>query len=216
MNRFWIILSIVVVGLVGVFFITKPKDEKPKDTGEITKVASDDHAKWSADSEIVLIEYGDFQCPGCASYYPTIKELGEEYGDKVKFVFRHLPLRNIHPNAQSAALAAEAASKQGKFWEMHDRLFETQSSWGQVASNQQKLFEEYAKELGLDEAKFRADYTDSTTSERINRDVNSATQLGITGTPAFILNGKRIDTPANNIDAFRKILDEALDSVKAE
>lgn len=210
MNRFWIVLAVVVIGLVGLFVFTKP-DDNGTDTNvdEPAKITEADHAKWSTEASVVLIEYGDFQCPGCGSYYSILQQLEADYGENVKFVFRHFPLRNIHPNAQSAALAAEAAGKQGKFWEMHDKLFETQGSWGRITSNLQSQFEDYAEELGLDMTQFKADYADPATARRINNDLSTGKALGATGTPTFILNGKMIETPAN-AEAFGKVLDEAI------
>lgn len=210
MNRFWIILAVVVVGLVGLFIFTKPDNSSTNtNTGDPAKITESDHVKWNTEASVVLIEYGDFQCPGCGSYYPIIRQLEADYSEDVKFVFRHFPLRNIHPNAQSAALAAEAAGKQGKFWEMHDKLFETQGSWGRITTNLQGQFEDYAEELGLDMEQFRSDYSDPETAKRINQDLSTGKALGATGTPTFILNGKMIETPAN-AEAFGKILDEAI------
>lgn len=210
MNRFWIILVAVVVVLVGLFFVTKPDDEGSNtSTEDPAKVTSVDHTKWNTDAKVTLIEYGDFQCSACATYHPILKQLETEYGKDIQFVFRHFPLRNIHPNAQSASLAAEAAGKQGKFWEMHDQLFETQQAWGRISTNLQSQFEDYAQELGLDMDKFRKDYADTATAKRINNDLDTGKSLGATGTPTFILNGKMIETPAD-ATAFGKILDDAL------
>lgn len=212
MNRFWIILTIVIVAFIGLFIITKP-DSPGVTSDQAKKILKDDHVKWNPDAKVTVIEYGDFQCPACGSFYPVLKELEKTYKDKVRFVFRHFPLRNIHPNAQAGALAAEAAGNQGKFWQMHDKLFETQESWGKITTNQQKLFEGYAKELGLDIAKFRKDYADSKTAARINRDLASGKSFGATGTPTFILDGKKLETP-NDGAAFAKLLDAALKKVE--
>ena len=115
----------------------------------------------------------------------------------------------IPPNAFAASRAAEAAASQGKFWEMHDKLFETQGLWGQLSSNQQSTFESYARELGLDMEKFKADYESETTANRINRDVSSAKQFDAQGTPTFVLNGQKIETPRDQA-GFEKVLDEAI------
>lgn len=212
MKRFWIILVVVVVGLIALFIVTKPKDGTGNGstfTGDAKQIQPDDHAKHGTDNTVTLIEYGDFQCPSCGAYYPVVKQVAEKYKDHVNFIFRHFPLISIHPNAFSASRAAEAAGNQGKFWEMHDRLFETQNSWGQVSSNQQALFEQYANELSLDLERFKQDYASEATADRINRDVSSAKQFNITGTPTFILNGEKIKNPADAA-AFSKVLDEAI------
>lgn len=214
MNRFWIILAIVVVGLGALFVFTKPDENSSNTfTGDAAKIQQDDHARNGTDQKVTLIEYADLQCPACGAYHPLLKQLSEEYKDTVNFIFRHFPIISAHPNAFAAARAAEAASNQGKFWEMHDKLFETQSSWGQVASNQQSLFESYATELGLDMEKFKTDYVSEATADRINRDVTSAKQFNVNGTPTFILNGNKIDSPSN-LENFRKVLDEAVKSAE--
>ncbi len=211
MNRFWIILAVVIVGLAGLFIVTKPKNSGDnKFNGDASKLQSDDHVRNQRDLKATLIEYADFQCPACGSYYPITKQLEAQYGDRVTFVYRHFPIISLHPNAFAAARAAEAASNQGKFWEMHDKLFETQDIWGRVATNQQSLFEGYAKDLSLDLNKFKADYVTEVTADRINRDVSSAKQFGITGTPTFILNGQKIENP-NGFEAFSKVLDKAIE-----
>lgn len=217
MQRFWIILTIVVLGLFGLFILSKPKDENvEKFTGNAQDLQAEDHVRGSRDNKIVLIEYGDFQCPSCASYFPIIKKLEEKYAGKVTFAFRHYPIISIHPNAFAAARAAEAASKQGKFFEMHDKLYETQSLWGLISTNQQSLFEGYAKELNLNLDQFKTDYASEEVASRINRDVSSAQQLGVTGTPSFILNGKKIPTPTSSIDAFIPVLDEAVQQAESK
>lgn len=210
MKRFWIILGVVIVGLIVLFVATKPKESDDSAfNGDAKQLQSDDHIKNGRDKKVTLIEYGDFQCPSCAAYYPLIKQLEEKYKDQVSFVFRHYPLISIHPNAFAAARAAEAASQQGKFFEMHDKLYETQQAWGQVRTNQQILFEGYAQTLGLDMTKFKQAYVSEAVANRINRDVSSAKQFSITGTPTFILNGKKIDNPKDEA-AFSKVLDDAI------
>lgn len=212
MKRFWIILAVVVAGLIALFVLTKPKDgNNPNATfnGDAKQIQQDDHAKYGKDKKVTLIEYGDFQCPTCGSYYPLVKQVAEQYKDQVNFVFRHFPIISSHPNAFAAARAAEAASNQGKFWEMHDKLFETQQAWGQTAANQQSLFESYAEELGLNMEQFKQDYASQAVADRINRDVSSAKQFGISGTPTFILNGEKIQNPAD-VEAFSKLLNDAI------
>ena len=104
MNRFWIILAVVVVGLAGLFVLTKPdKDQASNFTGDASKIQADDHVRNKRDNKITLIEYADFQCPACASYYPILKQVEAEYSDRVTFVFRHFPIISLHPNAFAAA-----------------------------------------------------------------------------------------------------------------
>jgi len=211
MKRFWIILSVVVVGLIAAFIFTKPEsDNSAAFTGNATEVQADEHIRNGTDKKVTLIEYGDFQCPSCASYYTILKSLEERYEDQVSFGFRHYPIISIHPNAFSAARAAEAAAKQGKFFEMHDKLYENQTAWGQISTNQQSLFENYAKELGLNIDQFKKDYISEEIANRINRDVSSAKQFDITGTPSFILNGKKIENPTDKAE-FEEVLNKAIE-----
>ena len=210
MKRFWIILGVVVAGLALLFVFNKPaENNKDTFTGDAKIIQADDHVIKAPKEKVVLIEYADFQCPSCAAVFPVLEELKTKYKENVSFVFRHLPLIQIHPNAFAAARAAEAASNQGKFWEMHNRLFETQNSWGQLSTNQQKVFESYAEDLGLDMTTFKADYASEAVAARINRDVSSATQFNASGTPTFILNGNKIENPRDKA-GYESLIEDAI------
>lgn len=215
MSRFWIILTVVIVALVGIFIVTGKKKDSGGNTftGDATKVQNDDHTTGNKNAKVTLIEYGDFQCPACGAVYPIMQDLKKKYSNDVLFVFRHFPLISIHANAFAGARAAEAAGMQGKFWEMHDKLYETQSIWGELSTNQQATFEGYAKELGLDVDRFRADYESEAVADRINRDVSSAAQFNAQGTPTFILNGKKIENPTDPA-GYEKLLQDAIKESK--
>lgn len=149
-----------------------------------------DHVFGKKDSKVVLVEYGDFQCPGCGNAHPTVKKLSERYKDQIAFVFRNFPLTNIHPNARAAAATAEAAGLQGKYWEMHNRLFESQNAWGTLNSNERTdFFKVYAKELSLDGEKFENDLVGEQVNKKINYDRALAGKANVTSTPSFFLNG---------------------------
>lgn len=211
MNRFWIVLGVVVLALVGLFFATK-KDATTTATvdGDPKTILASDHVRGGKDGSVTLIEYGDFQCPACGSYYPMLKELESTYGDKVNFVFRHFPLIQIHPNAFAAARAAEAAGNQGKFFEMHDKLYDTQRAWGEATTNQQSLFESYAEELGLNMEQFKNDYASNEVADRINQDLSTGQQtFDVNSTPTFVLDGVKITSPST-IDDFKQVLDKAI------
>lgn len=213
MNRFWIILTVVVLGLIGLFFVVKKDDTSTKVSvdGDASKVLETDHVRGNKDAKVVLIEFGDFQCPGCGAYYPMLKSLEQTYGEDVAFVFRHFPLSQIHPNAFAASRAAEAAGEQGKFFEMHDKLYETQSIWGQATDNQQSLFEGYARELSLDMDQFKTDYASSKIADRINSDLSVGQQeFDVNSTPTFVLNGEKLSPNPKDQAAFAKLLDEAI------
>ena len=148
--------------------------------------ASVDHVRGPAEGDVVtLVEYGDFQCPDCGRAEPVLRELQRQFGRELRFVFRHLPLVDVHPEAQMAAEAAEAAGEQGRFWEMHDRLFAEQSRLGLSD------LLAHARELGLDVDAFESDLTARRHARRVARDVGSADEMRVAGTPTFFINGRR-------------------------
>jgi protein-disulfide isomerase len=151
---------------------------------------------------VSIVEFSDFQCPFCRRVTPTMSQLRADYGDKVRIVFKNLPL-SIHPKAPAAHAAAEAAHRQGKFWEMHDRIFANQ---GQL---EPEVFERYAKEIGLDMKQYRADVASSEVKERIAKDVAEARSLGVTGTPGFFINGRFV-SGAQPYGTFKRLVDEEL------
>lgn len=158
-------------------------------------------------ARVILIEYLDFECEACGAYAPVVKQLQGEFGDDLRLVARYFPLPG-HKNSLQAALAAEAAGQQGKFWEMHDVLFETQKEWAERPAEDPGLFLPYARKIGLDVAKFERDRADPTVRARVERDRQESQELGNSGTPSFFVNGKRIDNP-RSIDAFRALLEKA-------
>ena len=143
-----------------------------------------DHIRGPIDAPVTVVEYGDFQCPYCGRAEPVVRELLQEFGD-VRYVWRHLPLNDVHPHAQLAAEAAEAAANQGAFWEMHDLLFEHQD-----ALRPNDLIA-YAGQLGLDLDRFASDLREHTSAWRVAEDVDSADLSGVSGTPTFFINGRR-------------------------
>lgn len=209
-KQFFAVIILVIVALVGLFTFTSKKDSN-NESPNISSAEQSSHIAGKADSSVTLIEYADFQCPACKSYFPIVTQLKEEYGDKVAFQFKHFPLVQIHQNAFIAARAAEAAGNQGKFFEMHDLLFENQETWASSTSPT-KIFEGYAQELGLDLEKFKTDSASSGVADIINNDVKSAQAAGANSTPTFVLNGKKIDKSPQSIEDFRKLLDEALNN----
>lgn len=173
-----------------------------------------DHVFGKSDSKVVLIEYGDFQCPGCGSAHPTVKKLAEKYKDQLAFVFRNFPITSKHPNARAAAAATEAAGKQGKYWEMHDKIFESQSSWGNLgATERTKFFTDYAQELGLNTNTFATDLTSEMVNQKISFDQAVGKKAGADATPTFILNGKKLDNEWANEAQFEEVI---LNTLKAE
>jgi protein-disulfide isomerase len=154
-------------------------------------------------ASVTIVEWSDFQCPFCNRVSPTLAQIREEYGDQVRFVFKHMPL-SIHPQAAGAHAASEAAHRQGKFWEMHDLIFENQRDL-QVAT-----LERYASEIGLDMDQYRSDLEAKEVVERINEDQRQAQKLGVTGTPSFFINGRYL-SGAQPFSNFKRYIDEALE-----
>jgi protein-disulfide isomerase len=153
----------------------------------VVPVSARDHVEGPETAPVTLVEYGDYQCPYCGAAYPIVKRVQKRLGDHLRFVFRNFPLSEIHPFAEGAAEGAEAAGAQGKFWEMHDRLFEHQR-----ALDQGHLVE-YARQLGLDVARFERDLGDHNFAGRVREDFLSGARSGVNGTPTFYINGRRHD-----------------------
>ena len=158
--------------------------------------------------EVVLVEYSDFQCPACGAYYPFVKQLKSEFSDKLTVVYKHFPLKSIHKNADLAARAAEASLIQDKFWEVHNKLFETQKDWSS-SSEALSFFTDYAVALGLDKEAFLRNIESSAVKDKVITDYREGISVGVRGTPTFFLNGKKINNPTS-YDGFKSIIEEAI------
>jgi protein-disulfide isomerase len=146
-----------------------------------------DHIQGPAVAPVTLVEYGDYQCPFCGAAYPIIKDVQARMGEGLRFVFRNFPISTSHPNAELAAEAAEAAAVQGRFWEMHDLLYENQDRLGS------ENFHAYAERLGLDLATFDSELAAHAYAARVREDFMSGVHSGVNGTPTFYVNGSRYD-----------------------
>lgn len=168
---------------------------KPIAGTKLSEAVNDsDHIKGNKDGAVTVVEYSDFQCPSCRAAMPLVKQLEKELGDKVAIVYRHYPLSAIHANAQLAAQAAEAAHIQGKFWEMHDELFNSQDSWSKT-KNPTDLFVKMAEKLKLDKNQFKTDLVSEVVKLRVDKDYASGSASGVRGTPTFYINGQQITNP---------------------
>lgn len=173
-------------------------------------VSSSDHNMGPANAPATLVEYSDYQCPACGLFYPLIKQVlaDPQLQNKVKFVYRNFPLPQ-HSNARLAAQAAEAAALQGKFWQMHDMLFENQIKWSDMSSaGARGVFVGYAQSLGLNMNKFNSDIDSSAVKDKIQADVDGGNQAGINATPTFFINGKLMPQP-NSYEQFRQFIVDA-------
>ena len=150
-------------------------------------VNSNDHIQGNKNAPIELVQYGDYQCPHCGHAFPIIKSIQKKLGNNLKFVFRNFPLSEVHPNAVNAAVAAEAASAQNKFWEMHDVIYENQQYLSDVD------LVKYAAKIGLDLEQFETDFETPQFLERVESDFESGVRSGVSGTPSFFINDEKYD-----------------------
>jgi protein-disulfide isomerase len=157
-------------------------------------VGARDHVQGAEAAPVTLVEYGDYECPHCGAAYPVVQKLQEKLGKKLRFVFRNFPLNSIHPHAEHAAEAAEAAGLQGKFWEMHDWIFEHQDAL------EDRDLQEAARALGLDAGKFLKDMQSQALTPRVKEDFQSGVRSGVNGTPTFFINGIRHERGAGYED----------------
>lgn len=151
------------------------------------EVTENDHVQGAKNAPVTLVEYGDYECPYCGDAYPIVKDIQKQLGDRVQFVFRNFPLAQMHPHAEDAAEAAESANAQGKFWQMHDTLYENQGNLTE------KDLLGYGEKLELDENQFATDLQTDAYDDRIQADLMSGTESGVNGTPTFFIDGARFD-----------------------
>jgi protein-disulfide isomerase len=178
----------------------------PSHPGLIEPIGNVDHVLGPDHAPIVMVEYGDFECPNCKQAAPAVKMLLERFDGNVRFAFRHCPLEDVHPRAQQAAEAAECAGAQGKFWEMHELLFEHQTHLDP------KHLLGYAEEIGLDAARFTAELDDQVYPQRVRDHVASGKRSGVRGTPGFFING-RIQDVSFGLHALFDATEAALSAV---
>jgi protein-disulfide isomerase len=211
-SALWIVAILVVVAVIGVVVWMTRKPAAPAGpAGTATAGAAPHSAPQSG--QVLLVEYSDFQCPSCAVMFPLVRDIHREYEGRIQFVYRNLPLRQIHMNAERAAWAAEAARQQGKFWEMADVLFQNQTAWSALP-NPLPAFEQYARSVGLDVNRFTADFDGFVVHSRVENDVRLATEDRIQHTPTVLLNGQEIKP--RSYAEFRNMINEALAKSEAE
>lgn len=225
----WIIFGVIcVVVLGGLVFLANKDKQDVSSINPNSIIASEngsigDRVYGNKEAKVVIYEYGDFQCPSCGSAYPQVKAVKEKYKDQVAFVFRSLPLTSIHPNALAASSAAEAAGQQGKFWEMHDELYENQNSWSSASiETRNDIFEQYAQAIGLNMDQYRTDLTSKAVADKISRDRGIANKVKANSTPTFYLDDELINSEVNqNIvngdgSALTKLIDTKLKAAGVE
>lgn len=211
-------LALVIIGVTAAYVISGGAGGSVGSNANSTSIAAtvpavstSDWAKGDKSAKVSIIEYGDFECPACAAWSLTMDQMIKDYGNRISFVFRNYPLYQIHPDGQISSEAAEAAGLQGKYWEMHDLLYQKQLEWSIVDPTAvvQKYFDGYAQSLGLDVNKFNQDINSNVVINKIQTDAASGNAAQIDHTPTFFVNLKEIQNPASYAD-FRKVIDQAL------
>lgn len=208
----------IFLAMALIFFVAKwefKAKQAEREAGNLVQasvltVKPNDWVYGNEKATVTVVEYLDFECEACRAYYPITTQLKEEFKDSMRLVIRYFPLGG-HRNSRTSAYAAEAAGKQGKFWEMYDLLYTNQDDWGEQETANQAQFEKYAIEIGLDMEKYRKDVTSEEVKKRIDDSYNEAMSLDLQGTPSFFLNGRKIANP-QGYEAFKSLIENALKS----
>lgn len=214
-----LVTTVLIIG--GVFYFTKDGSSSQSSSTPISKnilvpdnqyitsgYANEKYLPASESAKVTLVEFGDYECPACGVYHPFIKQLLTEFSGKVNFVFRNFPLTQ-HSNAQISSQAVEAAALQNKYWEMHDKVYETQASWSS-STNAKDIFIGYATELGMDVNKYKTDMDSDTVKNKIKGDVTDGGLVNLNATPTYYVNGVKIETIPNNYSSFKSIIEAEL------
>lgn len=214
-NTLWTAISVIVI-FVFLFIVyaasNKPQTES-KPIPQLQTAQSNDHVKWGKNQKNILVEFSDLQCPACRSFHEFLKSYEasgsaqSKVASKIAFVYKHFPLDQVHKNARVAAYAAEAAGKQGKFFEMTYALFENQTVW-EKSNDPVKIFQDYTKELDLNTEQLKKDMSAKDVKDRVDRDVLLGNQAGVNSTPTFFLNGKKMEF--SSLEDFQKQLSDAV------
>lgn len=225
----WIIFAAVTVLILGGLVLLANKDKQDVSTIDPSKIIAGtdssigDHVYGKADSKVILFEYGDYQCPSCGGAYPNLKSISRKYQNQVAFVFRNLPLTTLHPNALAAATSAEAVGLQGKFWEMHDALYDNQDNWTNASTSERGgIFESYANSVGANLDQYRTDLTGKKVADKIARDRALAKKLNLSATPSLLINDQKVsdEVVSNTVQGdgskLAAELDKALKAVGVE
>lgn len=213
-KQFMAVIVAVILVFIAIFaFGNKSTNTPTSGNGKVSQ-----HVEGLGQAHVTLVEYGDYECPYCGEYFPIVKQVVQQYYNQITFQFRNFPLTSIHPNAFAGARAAEAASLQGQFWQMHDLLYEQNeiyyanneptNNWV-GASNPLTYFDQFAKQLGLNLTKFNQDYASNQVNGTINADMAAGNKLNIDGTPTFFLDGKQINV-GESAAQFQSLINAAI------
>jgi len=201
--------GLVIGVLAGSVFLIYNYGNSPNTTAMLVDAVNPtDYIFGTPASNVILIEYGDFQCPACAQYEPIVQKVRADYADKIAFVYRHFPLGQ-HKNAKITAYASEAAGKQGKFWEMHDMIYDGQNAWANLSKDKVKdVMIKYAEAIGLDLKLFEEQIDSGEVKDKVQSDNDGGLKAGVNATPTFILNGKKIQP--RSYDEFKNFIEQEL------
>ncbi len=201
----WIIISLGVLIFVAFFgfiiFSIKKEKDKPIVLSSAGYVRGDQNAK------VTLVEFGDLQCPACKAYEPLVRQASQEFNGKMKLLYKNFPLTTVHPNAELAAKVAVAAGDQGKFWQMHDWLYDNQDSWADLAATDARAkMVAAAKALGMSTDKLNIDIDSSDTSKKISQTMDEGGVVGVSGTPTFFVDNVPMSPLPSNYEDFKKVI----------
>lgn len=201
---------IVIAGVIALVLISGSTPSNTQSQPKAPALSFKDISMGNKNAKVSLIEYADFQCPACGAYYPLVKQLTTEFGNKILFTYRFFPLTQIHQNALLSSEAAYAANKQGKFWQMHDLLFQNQTSWAD-SSDAKKIFLNYAQKLGLNLNRFQKEMDSQAARTFIMDEENAGSAAGVNSTPTFFVNGVMIQNP-RDYNSFKTLIQQDLNT----
>lgn len=184
-------IILIALGFFGFVWFKGSSTNNVSNPGKVGEYSA--YTKGKDEAKVKITEYADFQCPACGAMHPIVSDLLNKYPNDVQLTFKHFPLSQIHPNAIIAAKAAEAAGKQGKFFEMYDEIFETQSEWSK-SYKAQEFFIGYAEKIGLNVEQFKVDLKNAQISDKIKSDYAEGVKLQVQGTPSFFVNGVKLES----------------------
>ena len=206
---FALILAVILIGTAVFFWISQPEQVQPIPMASVPAGGSSPTSSTNPRGSVLLEEFGDYQCPPCGSLHPLIKTLKSEYGDRLKLAFYQFPLIAVHKNALTAAHAAIAAKQQGKFWEMHNMLYENQAAWSELP-DLRPVVTNFAIQLGLDVNRFVKDLDSPDIAAMVEADMQRGANFRVTSTPTLFINGQPVPNEKISLDYFRTEINERL------